>query len=44
MVGESGCGKSVTAHTILRLLPPKVSRIVDGEVRFTPPQRRGRST
>jgi peptide/nickel transport system ATP-binding protein len=34
VVGESGCGKSVTAHTVLRLLP-KVSRIVDGGVRFT---------
>jgi peptide/nickel transport system ATP-binding protein len=27
LVGESGCGKSVTAHSILRLLPPKISRI-----------------
>jgi peptide/nickel transport system ATP-binding protein len=35
LVGESGCGKSVTAHTVLRLLPPKVSRIVGGQVRFT---------
>jgi peptide/nickel transport system ATP-binding protein len=35
VVGESGCGKSVTAHTVLRLLPPKVSRIVGGAVRFT---------
>jgi oligopeptide/dipeptide ABC transporter ATP-binding protein len=35
VVGESGCGKSVTAHTVLRLLPPKVSRIVGGQVRFT---------
>jgi peptide/nickel transport system ATP-binding protein len=35
VVGESGCGKSVTAHTVLRLLPPKVSRIVGGGVRFT---------
>ncbi len=35
LVGESGCGKSVTAHTLLRLLPPKVSRIVGGQVRFT---------
>ncbi|MCC7368448.1 MAG: ABC transporter ATP-binding protein [Chloroflexi bacterium] len=34
LVGESGCGKSVTAHTVLRLLP-KVSRIVGGEIRFT---------
>jgi oligopeptide/dipeptide ABC transporter ATP-binding protein len=34
LVGESGCGKSVTAHSILRLLPPKVSRIVGGAIRF----------
>jgi len=35
VVGESGCGKSVTAHSILRLLPPKTSRIVDGQILFT---------
>jgi peptide/nickel transport system ATP-binding protein len=35
VVGESGCGKSVTAHTVLRLLPQKGSRIVGGQVRFT---------
>ncbi len=35
VVGESGCGTSVTAHTILRLTPPKVSRIVGGQIRFT---------
>jgi len=34
LVGESGCGKSVTAHSILRLLPPKNSRIVDGDIVF----------
>jgi peptide/nickel transport system ATP-binding protein len=34
LVGESGCGKSVTAHSILRLLPPRVSRLVDGSIRF----------
>lgn len=34
LVGESGCGKSVTAHSILRLLPPKSSRIADGEILF----------
>ncbi|MCC6176042.1 MAG: ABC transporter ATP-binding protein [Chloroflexi bacterium] len=34
LVGESGCGKSVTAHSLLRLLPPKVSRIVSGAMRF----------
>src|SRR5438132_14270434 len=34
LVGESGCGKSVTAHSILRLLPPKSSRITGGATRF----------
>jgi ABC-type dipeptide/oligopeptide/nickel transport system ATPase component len=23
LVGESGCGKSVTAHSIMRLIPPR---------------------
>jgi peptide/nickel transport system ATP-binding protein len=32
IVGESGCGKSVTALSILRLLPPRLSRIVAGSV------------
>ena len=31
LVGESGCGKSVTARSILRLLDPP-GRIVDGEI------------
>jgi peptide/nickel transport system ATP-binding protein len=34
LVGESGCGKSVTAHSILRLLPPKAGRIVSGSIVF----------
>ncbi len=34
LVGESGCGKSVTAYSILRLLPKKTSRIVQGEILF----------
>ncbi|PAP99136.1 ABC transporter ATP-binding protein [Mesorhizobium mediterraneum] len=34
VVGESGCGKSVTALSILRLLPKVSARIVGGEVRF----------
>lgn len=34
VVGESGCGKSVTALSILRLLPKLTARTVDGEVRF----------
>ena len=33
VVGESGCGKSVTALSILRLLPERDSRI-GGEIRF----------
>ncbi|MGH2458502.1 MAG: ABC transporter ATP-binding protein [Chloroflexota bacterium] len=37
LVGESGCGKSVTAHSILRLLP-KNSKIVQGKILF---RRRG---
>ncbi len=32
LVGESGCGKSVTAFSILRLLPQKIARIVDGHI------------
>ena len=34
IVGESGCGKSVTALSILGLLPPKIGRVVGGSVRF----------
>jgi peptide/nickel transport system ATP-binding protein/oligopeptide transport system ATP-binding protein len=34
LVGESGCGKSVTAFSILRLLPKKISRIVGGQILF----------
>ncbi|SHK34675.1 ABC transporter ATP-binding protein [Fibrobacter sp. UWEL] len=34
LVGESGCGKSVTAMSILRLLPQPSAQIVDGEVLF----------
>ncbi len=34
LVGESGCGKSVTAFSILRLLPPKTSRIVNGQILY----------
>jgi peptide/nickel transport system ATP-binding protein len=35
LVGESGCGKSVTAFSILRLLPLKYARIANGEINFT---------
>lgn len=34
VVGESGCGKSVTALSILRLLPKLTARTIGGEVRF----------
>ena len=34
IVGESGCGKSVTALSIMRLIPPKSGRIVQGTVSF----------
>jgi peptide/nickel transport system ATP-binding protein len=33
LVGESGCGKSVTAHSLLRLLPP-YAEITQGAMRF----------
>lgn len=35
VVGESGCGKSVTAHSILQLLP-KNGKIISGEIRYIP--------
>ncbi|MEJ5360281.1 MAG: ABC transporter ATP-binding protein [Desulfobacterales bacterium] len=34
LVGESGCGKSVLAHSILRLVPRPPGRIAGGEIRF----------
>ncbi|MCB5714883.1 ABC transporter ATP-binding protein [Lactonifactor longoviformis] len=34
IVGESGSGKSVTASSIIRLLPPKIGRIVEGTIDF----------
>ena len=34
VVGESGCGKSVTALSILQLIPNPPGRIVQGAVRF----------
>ncbi len=34
IVGESGCGKSVTALSIMRLLPPRLARTVGGAVTF----------
>jgi len=40
VVGESGCGKSVTAQTILRIVPPP-SRIDSGRILFYPPKADG---
>jgi len=34
IVGESGCGKSVTALSILRLIPAETGRIASGSIRF----------
>ena len=31
IVGESGCGKSITAHSIMQILPPR-GRIEEGEI------------
>jgi oligopeptide/dipeptide ABC transporter ATP-binding protein len=34
IVGESGCGKSVTALSVMRLLPQPMGRILGGEILF----------
>ena len=34
LVGESGCGKSVTASSTMLLLPKRTSEIVDGTIKF----------
>ena len=34
LVGESGCGKSVTALSIMRLIPEPPGKIVEGEIIF----------
>jgi len=34
LVGESGCGKSVTAQSVLRLVPEPPGRVVGGRVMF----------
>jgi peptide/nickel transport system ATP-binding protein len=34
LVGESGCGKSVTAHSIMRLIPSPPGWIAGGEILF----------
>jgi oligopeptide/dipeptide ABC transporter ATP-binding protein len=34
VVGESGCGKSVTALSVMRLIPPRMGRIERGSIRY----------
>ena len=34
LVGESGCGKSVTALSIMRLIPSPPGRVADGEILY----------
>ncbi|HET8628345.1 MAG TPA: ABC transporter ATP-binding protein [Thermomicrobiales bacterium] len=34
VVGESGCGKSITAMSVMRLIPTPPGKIVDGQVVF----------
>ncbi|MGN6756644.1 MAG: ATP-binding cassette domain-containing protein, partial [Thermomicrobiales bacterium] len=34
IVGESGCGKSITAMSLMRLIPTPPGKIVDGQVIF----------
>ena len=41
LVGESGCGKSVTARAVLRIIPPP-GKIESGRVLYHPPGRGGR--
>jgi len=35
IVGESGCGKSVTAMSIVQLLPQPMGQVLGGEVLFS---------
>ena len=39
LVGESGSGKSVTALSVMRLLPVRTARILSGEILFHNPQK-----
>jgi peptide/nickel transport system ATP-binding protein len=34
IIGESGCGKSVTAQSILRIIPSPPAKIVEGEILY----------
>ncbi len=41
LVGESGCGKSVTAHALLHIIPPK--GMLSGSILYQPPSGNGAS-
>jgi len=41
IVGESGCGKSITARSILRIVD-RPGRILEGEIHFRRPSTEGR--
>lgn len=34
LLGESGCGKSVTALSLMGLIPPRVGQVVGGKILF----------
>ena len=44
IVGESGCGKSVTASSIMQLIKSPPGQIVDGEIIFRRQKRRAETT
>ncbi|MBW2086626.1 MAG: ATP-binding cassette domain-containing protein, partial [Deltaproteobacteria bacterium] len=44
LVGESGCGKSVTAMSILRLIPSPPGKIVGGKILFHTQDKSGKET
>lgn len=35
IVGESGCGKSVTSMSVMRLIPEKAGRVTEGKIYFS---------
>ncbi|MCX7669009.1 MAG: ABC transporter ATP-binding protein, partial [Anaerolineae bacterium] len=43
LVGESGCGKSITAMSVMRLIPSPPGKIVDGNIFLYSKQRNGQA-